>query len=170
MNNPVSLTKLRRYEQPKKHSTVVVFEVLLFIVILLLLMLALAAGVNSYKSISDQRQNDERDRIGLDLIANSVRMTDAIDAVGVGSGPEGQALVLSEYLASGTYETRIYEYQGNVVEEYAAAGTAYTPGRAMQLTESKTFSFSYANGLLTVHIDDGSAHIALRSVRQGATS
>lgn len=166
----VSLNRLKQYEQPKKHNANIVFEVVLFIVIVALLLMALAAGVTTYKNISDQRQADEQSRVGLDLIASSVRMTDAIDAVGIGSGPEGQALVLSEYLKSGTYETRIYEYQGNIVEEYAAAGTAYTPGRATQLTSSSTFSFSYANGLLTVNTDSGSTRVALRSVRQGAAS
>lgn len=165
----VSLNRLKQYEEPRRHNTAVIFEVLLFLVIVGLLLIALAAGVNVYKTISDQRQSDEQDRIGLTLIANSVRMTDAIDAVGVGAGPEGQALVLSEYLESGTYETRIYEYQGNIVEEYAVSGTAYTPGRATQLASSSTFSFSYSKGLLTVNTDQGSTQIALRSVREGGT-
>jgi uncharacterized protein YodC (DUF2158 family) len=164
----VSLNRLRQYEQPRKRNYIFIFEALLFALIVGLLLAALAAGVGVYKNISDKRTADEQGRAGLTLIANSVRNADAIDAIGVGAGPEGQALVLSEYADSGTYETRIYEYQGNVVEEYAVSGTSYTPGRASQVVSSDSFSFSYAKGLLTISTDQGSTSIALRSVREGA--
>ncbi len=166
----ISLTNLRKYEQPKKRKVSSIFQVLLFLVVIALLLATLVAGTHVYQVVSQQRQADNEQRVGVSLIANSVRMTDAIDSVGVGQGPEGQALVLTERLDTGNYETRIYEYQGNIVEEYAKAGTAYTPAKASQLAENEYFSFSYSDGLLTVNTDEGSANIALRSVRSGASS
>ena len=92
---------------------------------------------------------------------------DAADAVEEGIGPEGRALVLGEHLESGTYETRIYQYQGNIVQEYAIAGHDYAPDRAQVLAASAIFDFTYAGNLLTVTTDQGSFDVALRSAQGG---
>jgi hypothetical protein len=76
--------------------------------------------------------------------------------------------VLVERLRSGTYETRIYLYQGHVVEQYAVAAKPYEPEKATPIVPSETFSFSFEDGLLTITTDAGSAEVALRSVRGGA--
>lgn len=165
----ISLTRLREYERGHSRNYFVVFEIALFIMIIGLLMVTLGSGVNVYRNISDARFNDEQNRTGLTLIANSVHITDTIDAVGVGTGPEGQALVLTELFSTGAYETRIYLYQGNIVEEYAVAGTPYTPERATPLVESDTFSFTYANNLLSVNTAHGTEQIMLHSVRKAGT-
>ena len=166
----VSLTRLREYERGHSRNYFVLFEIALFVIIIGLLMVTLSAGVNVYRNISEQRWADEQNRTGLTLIANSVHITDSIDAIGVGEGPEGQALVLTEVFSTGAYETRIYLYQGNVVEEYAVAGTPYTPERATPLVQSDTFTFSYAENLLTVNTERGSQQIMLHSVRKAGTS
>ena len=108
-------------------------------------------------------------RLESGLLANSVHVADAANAVEVGAGPEGDALVLVERLDNGTYETRIYQYQGNIVQEYAIAGRDYSPDRAQVLAPSTTFEFSYEDNLLTVKTDQGSFDVALRSRQGGGT-
>ena len=76
--------------------------------------------------------------------------------------------LLPEHLGNGDYETRLYAYQGAIVEEYTRAGTAFTPEKAREIVRSSTFDFTYTDGLLTVHTDQGSTSVALRSVRGGA--
>lgn len=144
------------------------FITLLFAVIALFLLIALLVGTNAYRSINDVRAASDDTRLGLSLIANSIRSNDGTDAVGVAEGPEGQALVLTERLDNGDYETRLYAYQGAIVEEYTRAGAAFTPEKAREIVASSTFSFTYENGLLSVHTDQGSTSVALRSVRGGA--
>lgn len=165
----ISLTRLREYERERKRNYFVIFEIILFVLIIGLLLFTLGAGVNVYRNISDRHWEDEQSRTGLTLIANSVHITDTIDAVGVGNGPEGQALVLTEIFTTGSYETRIYLYENNIVEEYALAGAPYAPTRATPLVESSTFSFSYAGGLLSVNTDHGVEQIMLHSVRKAGT-
>ena len=75
-----------------------------------------------------------------------------------------------ERLESGTYETRIYRYQGAIVQEYAIAGRPYKPNNATKIIESDKFEFSYENGLVTIVTDDGEWCIALHSAQGGATS
>lgn len=76
--------------------------------------------------------------------------------------------MLTERLESGVYETRLYAYQGSIVEEYARADAAFTPEKAREIVKSKRFDFAYENGLLTVYTDQGSTSVALRSVRGGS--
>lgn len=144
------------------------FVTLLFAFILVFLLLALLAGMSAYRSANDVRAAADNTRLGLALIANSIRANDATDAVGVAEGPEGRALVLTERLENGTYETRLYAYQGFIVEEYARADAPYTPEKAREVVASEQFDFSYADGLLTVYTDQGETSVALRSVRGGA--
>ena len=138
------------------------FITLLFAVIALFLLLALLVGTSAYRAANDVRSSSDNTRLGLSLIANSIRATDGTD------GPEGLALVLTEHLGNGDYETRLYAYQGAIVEEYTRAGTAFTPEKAREIVRSSTFDFTYTDGLLTVHTDQGSTSVALRSVRGGA--
>lgn len=144
------------------------FVTLLFAFILLFLLLALLAGMSAYRSANDVRAATDETRLGLSLIANSIRANDATDAVGVAEGPEGRTLVLTERLESGDYETRLYAYEGSIVEEYARADAPYTPEKARQVVASERFDFSYEDGLLTVYTDQGETSVALRSVRGGA--
>ena len=133
------------------------FITLLFAVIALFLLLALLVGTSAYRAANDVRSSSDNTRLGLSLIANSIRATDGTDAVGVADGP-----------GNGDYETRLYAYQGAIVEEYTRAGTAFTPEKAREIVRSSTFDFTYTDGLLTVHTDQGSTSVALRSVRGGA--
>ena len=145
-----------------------IFTVILFSIFVISLLLAIYAGTGIYRSIASTRDTSDATRLGLNLIANNVHATDATGGIAAGTGPEGRSLVLVEHLDSGTYETRIYLYQGNVVEEYALAGAAYTPAKAAKIASSSQFSYTYENGLLIVTTDQGSIDIALRTMQAGA--
>ena len=136
-------------------------------VFFLVMMLALVAGVIIFRGVSERQETANVLRMESGFITNLVRMGDMADAVQTGEGPEGDALVLVTTLPSGVYETRIYHYNGAIVQEYAAAGLPYDPELAVCIVESATFEFSFVNGLLTVTTDDGDFPVALRSV-QGA--
>jgi hypothetical protein len=154
---------------PKKKSDPrQLFAGLLMVLFFVMLLLALIAGATVYQRVATIQMTTSNDRLGLQLIGNYVRANDSSDAIKVGTGPEGRSLVMLEKLETGNYETRIYLYNNSIVEEYAVEGAGYTPGKALKLVDSSTFSFSYANDLLTISTDQGSAKIALRSEQGGA--
>ena len=131
------------------------------------LLLALIAGVIVYKYITDTQSQANVARESIGLICNAVRANDAEDAIAVGQGPEGRSLVIVEKLDSGTFETRFYLCQGEVLQEYSLAGSPYTPEKANQVAESSSFDFDYSHDLLSVSTDQGTAEIALRSLQGG---
>lgn len=151
----------------RKEASSRTFTIVLMAVFFVVLMAGLAAGVSIYQSVSQVQSSANDMRLESGLLANSVHVADAIDAVEEGQGPEGKALVLVERLESGSYETRIYQYQGNIVQEYAIAGRDYAPDRAQVLAPSATFNYTYADNLLTVRTDQGSFNVALRSSQGG---
>ena len=157
----------RSKRSTRKEASSRTFTIALMAVFFVALMAGLAAGVSIYRSVAQVQQSANEMRLESGLLANSVHVADAADAVEEGAGPEGKALVLVEHLDSGTYETRIYQYQGQIVQEYAIQGREYAPDRAQVLTDSATFDFSYEAGLLTVTTDQGSFDVALRSDQGG---
>lgn len=159
--------QLRSFERKDRFNVFALLEALLFVVVVLLLLGGLAAGVLSYKHISDTRMADEHMVIGSNVVANGVRFADSAYAVAVGEGPEGPALVLSEGGTNSAHETRLYQYRGKLMEEYATVGSAYTPERATPLMDNMRFQFSYEDGLLTVITDAGETKVALHSAIGG---
>ncbi len=143
------------------------FPVLLLVVFFAAMLTALITGVFVYRHVSDVQQANVERREGLDLIANIVRANDAADAVAAGEGPEGRSLVIVEKLDSGAYETRLYLYEGKIVQEYSLQGASYTPERANTVTESDTFSFTYSDDVLSITTDQGTREVALRYLQGG---
>ena len=143
------------------------FSFAIMVVFFLVMMLALVAGAVIYRGVaaSQARANDVRMESGL--LTNLLRMGDMADAVTQAEGPEGPALVLVTTLPSGTYETRIYAYQGSIVQEYAIAGRPFNPENAVPIVESGTFAFSLHEGLVTITTDRGSFPMYFRSSQDG---
>ena len=140
-----------------------VFAMLLFGVLAIALFLALVGGTTAYERIAEDDQAARDMRMGTSLIANTVRAVDAADAVTVGEGPEGRALVLVEHLDSGTFETRLYLHDGWIVEEYTPSGSPYDPDGAVQVAASQTFSFEVQGDAVRIDCDAGRTVVALRS-------
>ena len=157
----------RKHEKPASGH---VFTIVLVAMFFVVMMGCLAAGASMYSSVSSMQAQANDTRMQSGLLANLIRVNDAADAYTVGAGPEGDALVLVERLDSGTYETRIYHYQGAIVQEYAIAGRPYNPDNAEKILDSDIFEFSYENGMVTIATDCGTWHVALRSVQGGEAS
>lgn len=138
-------------------------SVALMAVFFVALMGSLAAGATMYRSAVEAQEEANDLHLQSGLITNVVRYNDVAAALREADGPEGPALVLSRTLASGTYETRIYHYQGQVLQEFAAAGRPFDPKGATPLMQTEEFSFEVHDGLLTFTTDRGSFDVALRA-------
>ncbi|MGN0302399.1 MAG: DUF4860 domain-containing protein [Anaerotardibacter sp.] len=140
-----------------------VFTIALFVFIVLALLTAMLLGTNIYNALTNSRFEASTIRLESSLLLNTVRSNDVQGALSVQPGPEGDALVLTETTSNGTYETRLYRYQGNLVEEYAIAGDTYTPGRASQVCQTDEFDVDLTRNLITIKTDMGTTNISFRS-------
>lgn len=166
--NSVASFERSKDAEPRGASTRA-FTVVLLAVFFVVMMTGLAAGVSMYQAVANNQIDTNNARMQAGLLASNVHANDSLDAVGTGNGPEGRALVLTERDADGAaYEMRIYLYGGNIVQEYSAAGAAYTPERAQPLISSTAFDFELYGNLLVIHTDQGATNVALRSYQGGA--
>ena len=163
--NYANVVSFERARGPKSlRSSTRIFTIVLLAVFFIALMIMLAAGVTMYRSVANDQLEANATRIQAGLLANTVHANDVAGAVGEGAGPEGRALVLTRVDADGDkFETRMYLYQGHIVQESSMAGRAYAPERAEQLMPSSTFDFELTDGLLVISTDHGDTAIALRS-------
>lgn len=164
----VSAFERSKEQGAKKSSSSRLFAVVLMCVFFIALMAALAAGVIVYKHVADTQKQVNVTHLQSGLVANIVHGNDNLNSVTEGEGPQGKALVLVETINGGQYETRVYQYNGAIVQEYAISGRDYAPERATRLFESNTFDFSFDGELLTITTDQGPVSVALRSGQGGA--
>lgn len=162
----VSAARLRTTKEDARRR--LSFSVVLFAVFVVMDLLALMTGASSYGSITRMQAANDQRIMTLGPIASSIRANDAANSVTTGKGPEGPSLVLMQSDSQGTYETRIYLYQGNIVQEFALEGSPYRPEKATVLAPSSSFEFTQASGLLTVTTDVGTIDVALRHQQGGA--
>ena len=122
--------------------------------------------------VSALRANDQIDAVARawvteDAVSVEVAGADGFEAAAAAEDGrslfQGPALVLRETLPSGVYETRLYRYDGTIMEEYALADAPYDPLKATAIVDSSVFAFSYEDGLLTIETDAGATAVALRS-------
>jgi hypothetical protein len=144
------------------------FMAVLLAVFFIALLSGLIVGVSMYRYAAQTQMDTDKIRMSTGLLASHIKTNDRENVLGVGQGPEGKSLVLTEPADHGAYETRIYKYEGKIVQEYSLAGSAYTPQRAQVLEESDSFDFQVDGKLLTVTTDGGSVSVALRSAHGGA--
>ena len=152
----------------KQRSSSRLFVVILMCVFFVALMGGLASGVVMYKHVADVQEQVNESHLQSGLMANIVHVNDVLYSVTSGEGPEGDALVLVEEINGTAYETRIYQYNGAIMQEYAISGRDYAPMRATHLLDSQTFDFSFDGETLTITTDQGPVSVTLRS-RQGGS-
>ena len=143
------------------------FTMLLVAVFFIALMACLAVAARLYSDVVGVQDRTSETHVQSSFVANVVHAGDEAGALKAVEGPEGPALVLVETLPTGSYETRIYCYQGTVYQEYAVAGAGFNPASAVALFESGTLDFGLQGSLLTMKTDQGQVQVALRT-RQDA--
>jgi hypothetical protein len=167
----ISYDAVSSFERAKsgraKTSPMRPFTTLLLALFFVVLLTCLAMGVRVYGVVETAQATSNDTHVQTGLMANIVHMNDNANALQRGEGPEGPALVLEETLDSGNYETRIYAYDGWVMQEYAISGRPCNPQSAVPLFESKHFDFSVQGKLLSVMTDAGRLDVALRSEQGG---
>lgn len=135
----------------------------LIAVFFIALMGGLAAGARMYRAAAKAQLAANELHLQSGLVTNIIRNNDVADAPRVDEGPEGPALVLTRTLASGAYETRLYHYQGQLLQEFTAAGRPYDPTTATVLLDTENFSFTVDGSLITITTDCGNFDVSLRS-------
>lgn len=130
----------------------------LFLVGFLLLVLF---GARSYQNTVEMQTRNNDTRALLSYVSARVRAGDSAGAIRIANSTYGDLLTIAD---TDGYETRIYLYDGALVEEYAAADAPLAPETAQAIGSAHHFSVRTAeNQRLFVTTDAGTVCMHLRS-------
>ncbi|NLA69982.1 MAG: DUF4860 domain-containing protein [Clostridiales bacterium] len=138
-------------------------EMVRYAVAIVILLAMVFLAVNSYQAITTMQNENNDFRKELSYLANKVRAADTTGAVEVNSGKYGDALVIIDNTESGAYETRIYEDDGILYEEYQAQGTEYNKELATKITSTDKYKVSKADNVISIETDSGKTIVSLRA-------
>ena len=116
-------------------------------------------GVHVYKNIVENNAENFRLRASLSYMATKVRQYDAVDTISVQEEEGVPMLVFQEELEGATYLTKIYCYDGNMMELFQEEGLEHD----LQIEQQ-------GNQILLTAMDGGkkeSLTLSLRSANSG---
>ena len=97
------------------------------------LLLSLAAGAGVYRRVADRVERSAADRVSLSYITAKIHGSDAAGQVEAGSFGDGDALFLYQEYDGIAYETILYVYNGQLMEQDPEFGEAVCPVRSLEV-------------------------------------
>lgn len=158
-------------EKQIKHHIDGLVALLLFGVFAACVLVVLLTGADAYRRLTDRDQAAYERRTGVQYIATRVRQSDHAGGVAVEDFGGADALVLG---ADETYASRVYCYDGWLMELYCLAEEPMEPQDGQRILEAEDLALSLEDGLLEIALTmpDGTEdtlRLALRS-GEGAVS
>lgn len=130
-------------------------------------LLLVILGARSYRDTVAGQSANMATRSLLSYLATAVKASDTADAVTVETGEEGDVLILTDAVSG--YALRIYRHEGDLVEDYAAAGAPLSPEDAQIIGPTDTFRVEREReDLLRITTQAGQVLLRLRSEEGGA--
>ena len=151
--------------QKIKHHMSSLGALLLFGVFAACVMAVLFTGAGAYERLIRRDQAAYDRRTALQYVATRVRQADSLNGIWVEDFLGSKALVLQE----GDYVTRVYCYEGYLMEFYVSQTDPAAPGDGERILELKALDAALEDGLLTVTVThpDGEESTLVLSLRSG---
>ena len=151
------------YTTEKKRLNSAPFSLALFVLMLGCVLMLAVFGAQVYRALTESQSRNNAQRASLSYVAARLRASDAAAGVSIEDGPQGQALVLADVGEATGYETRIYVYDGNLVEEYTRQDADFDPASAQIVAQTDTFTLTEDGHLVTVTTNQGMVRVYLHA-------
>ena len=153
----------------KKRNLSGVFVLLVFAVFMVSVLLVLLSGADTVQRLSERDRKTYHHRTAVQYISTRIRQADSRGAVKTEIFDDLSTLVLTEYVDSEAYETRIYCYDGYLREMFCSAGLAlpHEFGEKILPMESFTAEMNSDSLQIVLSLPDGSSEeifLLLRSM------
>lgn len=130
-----------------KHNIDSLAALLLFAVFAACVLAVLLTGARAYRDITQRDRDAYNARIAAQYVAQRVRQADSLYGVAVEDFGGVQALVLG---AGEEYVTRVYCYDGALMELYCPADGSFGPEDGDKVVEASEMSLSMEDGVLDI--------------------
>ena len=153
-------------QKPIKHHIDGLIALLLFGVFAVCVLAVLLTGADAYRRLTLRDQAAYDRRTCVQYVATRVRQADAAGGVFLEEFGGTQCLTLG---GGEEYITRLYCYDGCLMELYCAADVEMDPADGEQVMPAQDLDLSLEDGLLTVTVTDpqGEENTLLLSLRGG---
>lgn len=157
-----------------KHQLDGLMALLLFAIFAVCVLIVLLTGAKAYRRLTARDQEAHQARICVQYLAQRVRQADRRDGIVLEEDFQGtQALLLD---ADQEYVTRVYCYEGYLMELYCEAGAGLGPGDGERIMEAKSLEMDMTGDTIAMKVVTGAQNqeresvltISLRS-RNGTT-
>ena len=134
-------------------------------------LLVLLMGADAYQRMTERDRMTYEERTAVQYLTTRVRQSDGAEGVAVIDFQGLDALVLREKTEDEVYETRLYCYDGWLMELYASADAELSPSDGGRILQAKEMDLSMEDGLLQVrlmmpHGEEERLTLQLRSGRE----
>ncbi|MBQ9250326.1 MAG: DUF4860 domain-containing protein [Oscillospiraceae bacterium] len=130
-------------------------------------LLLVVFGSQSYRNTVAGQNENMQSRALLSYLATTVKAGDISGGVRVADSAYGPVLSVAD--GGSGYAVRIYQHEGLLLEDYAAADAELQPEEAQQIGETELFQIEQpGEDLLLIRTDAGRVLLRLRSEGGGA--
>jgi len=129
-----------------------VLVLILFCIFAVCILAVLLTGAGAYQRLMLRGQNAYTERTVPQYIATKIRQADVSGMISVSRFGDTQALELAEEIAGERYITRIYYYEGYIMELYTMQEGEFEPTDGERIMEADGINFSFDNQCITVCI------------------
>ena len=145
-----------RQKSGTTHEMQAIFVFVLLGLFAVMSTLLVLLGAQMYRGTVEHSEATGETRILSSYVRSMVRAHDAQDAIGIEQHGDITALALREQWGSDTYVTWLYEYEGNLYEQFTDAGREFVPASGDVICPAGSFVPSLSDGLLTLQMTEPS--------------
>lgn len=138
--------------QMRKHNVTGLLSLLVFALFAVSVLMILLTGADVVQKLTRRGQRSYDLRTAAQYVTTRVRQGDRADAIEVRSLEEGEALVLTEEIDGGVYETLVYCHDGYLREMFCRKGLALDLTFGEKILPLSGFSASEQDGVLQVRL------------------
>lgn len=127
----------------------------------------LLSGASAYQRLTKQDQSSYESRTATQYLATKLRQAESPDAVAVATFAGLDALQITTVIEGAAYVTRIYCYDGWLMELFCAEDNAMAPEDGEKILPAAAMQLQQSGGLVTVRLtaEDGTVQTLSHSIR-----
>lgn len=155
-------------DNKKEHSLSTIAALLLFSVFATGVFAVLLTGAKVYRTLVQRDETAYDSRTCSQYLATKLRQVPSPDAVSIAEFGGAEALVITQVIDGDAYITRIYCYDGWLMELFSVAGGEFSPEDGERILPASDMSVIQQQDLLIISVTDGSGeNLQLRYAQRG---
>lgn len=136
-----------------KHNTFLA-TLALFTVFAIAVLLVLLGGAGAYARLSENSRAGYDSRTAMQYVTTKIHQAPTTAAVSIARFGDSDALVITEKLPDADYSTRIYCYDGWLMELFAVAGDGFAPEDGERLLPMDSLALETLHTLTVITLTD----------------